>query len=174
MALAVGEQALSASVVTIAELEFACVAALAARFTLSLTRVDDDQPIPGSFWGEPEAGISGLTIYVRGDTPLHSLLHELSHVVCMDPARRKVLDRDAGGSDAEEAAVCYLQVLLADEVPGIGRHRLMSDMDAWGYSFRLGSTRAWFENDADDARRWLAQHALLLADGAPAFCLRGA
>ncbi len=29
-------------------------------------------------------------------------------------------------------------------------------MDAWGYSFRLGSTRAWFEGDAQDARAWLS------------------
>jgi hypothetical protein len=31
----------------------------------------------------------------------------------------------------------------------------MADMDAWGYSFRLGSTRAWFEADAEDAREFL-------------------
>jgi len=30
-------------------------------------------------------------------------------------------------------------------------------MDAWGYSFRLGSARAWFENDAEDAIGWLKQ-----------------
>ena len=29
-------------------------------------------------------------------------------------------------------------------------------MDAWGYSFRLGSARAWFEHDAEDARQWPA------------------
>jgi hypothetical protein len=34
-------------------------------------------------------------------------------------------------------------------------------MDAWGYSFRLGSTHAWFEHDAADARAWLAARALL-------------
>ena len=37
----------------------------------------------------------------------------------------------------------------------------MADMDAWGYSFRLGSTRAWFERDAEDARAWLAERRLL-------------
>ena len=37
----------------------------------------------------------------------------------------------------------------------------MHDMDAWGYTFRLGSTRAWFEQDADDARQWLAERGLL-------------
>ena len=29
------------------------------------------------------------------------------------------------------------------------------DMDEWGYSFRLGNARTWFEQDADDARAWL-------------------
>jgi len=39
----------------------------------------------------------------------------------------------------------------------------MDDMDAWGYTFRLGSTRAWFERDAEDARAWLAARGLLQA-----------
>ncbi len=34
-------------------------------------------------------------------------------------------------------------------------------MDAWGYSFRLGSTHAWFESDATDARAWLVAHGLI-------------
>jgi hypothetical protein len=37
----------------------------------------------------------------------------------------------------------------------------MTDMDAWGYSFRLGSARAWFERDADDARTFLRERGLL-------------
>ena len=82
------------------------------------------------------------------------------------------LDRDAGGDDIEEAAVCYLQILLADYLPGVGRDRLMQDMDAWGYSFRLGSSRAWFESDAADARAWLLDRALLIDTGTPTFELR--
>ena len=31
----------------------------------------------------------------------------------------------------------------------------MADMDAWGYTFRLGSAHAWFEHDAEDAREFL-------------------
>ena len=69
--------------------------------------------LPGSYWGESEAGLRGNVLYVRADTPLHSLLHELSHYVCMTPERRAGLDRDAGGDDAEECAVCYLQIVLA-------------------------------------------------------------
>jgi hypothetical protein len=41
----------------------------------------------------------------------------------------------------------------------------MSDMDAWGYSFRLGSTQAWFEGDAADARQWLLRRHLIDAGG---------
>ena len=33
---------------------------------------------PGSYWGDSEAGLRGNALYVRADTPLHSLLHELS------------------------------------------------------------------------------------------------
>ena len=38
---------------------------------------------------------------------------------------------------------------------------MCSDMDAWGYTFRLGSASAWFEHDADDARRWLVAHRII-------------
>lgn len=148
-------------------------AALAARFGLVLREVADGAPIPGSFWGEPEAGIAGRTVYARPDTPLHSFLHELGHLVCMPAARRAGVVRDAGGDDAEECAVCYLQVLLASEFPGVGQERLMRDMDAWGYSFRLGSTGAWFERDADDARLWLARRRLIDGAGRVTFRLRG-
>lgn len=90
----------------------------------------------------------------------------------MDGARRDDLDRDAGGDDLEESAVCYLQVLLADFIDGIGRARLMADMDRWGYSFRLGSTRDWFEKDAEDARKFLLYHKLINDANEPAFKLR--
>ena len=90
----------------------------------------------------------------------------------MDPARRAALHTDAGGDYDEENAVCYLQILLADRLPGVGGERLMADMDRWGYSFRLGSARAWFERDADDARQWLTGNSLLTAAGRPAFQLR--
>lgn len=111
-------------------------------------------------------------LYVRADTPLHSLLHELSHFVCMTADRRAGLDRDAGGDDAEESAVCYLQILLAGELAQFGRERMFADMDAWGYTFRLGSSRAWFERDAQDARAWLFERALIDAGQSPTFQLR--
>ena len=69
---------------------------------------------------------------------------------------------------AEEDACCYLQILLADQFADVGRQRLMQDMDRWGDTFRLGSTQAWFEHDAEDARAWLIQRGLLQADAAPA------
>ena len=137
------------------------LAMLLSRYGLVLTLVAPEELIPGSYWGESEAGLKGDRLYARLDTPVHSVLHEASHYICMTPERRAGLDRDAGGNDAEESAVCYLQVLLADELPGVGRERLSTDMDAWGYSFRLGNTRAWFTSDAEDARSWLVEHELI-------------
>ena len=90
----------------------------------------------------------------------------------MSEDRRSGLDRDAGGDDLEEAAVCYLQVVLADAMENVGSARLMQDMDAWGYSFRLGNTRAWFENDAEDAEEFLKNHGLLDDAGKSTFALR--
>jgi hypothetical protein len=137
------------------------VARLLAGYGLDLRLVGNAEAITGSYWGDSEAGLRGNTLFARLDTPLHSILHEASHYICMTPERRAGLDRDAGGDDAEESAVCYLQLLLADALPGIGRERLFADMDDWGYSFRLGCTRAWFEQDAHDAQRWLLEHRLI-------------
>ena len=126
---------------------------------LILVPVADDAPIPGSHWGDDEAGLIASTLHVRADTPVHSALHEGCHWLLMDAARRARLHTDAGGTAVEEGAVCCLQILLADRVPGMGRARMLADMDAWGYSFRLGSTAAWFARDADDARALLAGRA---------------
>jgi hypothetical protein len=148
------------------------VAQLLARFGMQLMLTAPGELIPGSYWGESEAGLVGDRLYARLDTPLHSVLHELSHFICMTPERRMGLVRDAGGDDLEEAAVCYLQVLLGAELPGVSRGRLFADMDSWGYSFRLGSTRAWFESDAHDARDWLTSEGLLSPAGAVTGALR--
>jgi hypothetical protein len=149
------------AVLTVAEAGLGALRALLAPRGLAVVEVADGAAIPGSYWGEPEAGLVGSRLYVRGDTPVHSALHEAAHYLCMDDARRRVLDRDAGGEVQEENAVCYLQILLADAIPAMGRARMLADMDAWGYSFRLGSAAAWFEGDADDARQWLEQRGLV-------------
>jgi len=154
-------------VLRLSGLDRIAVAQLLDRYGLTLELVGSGQPIPGSYWGESEAGLRGDVLYARLDTPLHSVLHEAAHYVCMSPERRSGLDRDAGGDDTEECAVCYLQVLLAEQLPASSRDRAFADMDEWGYSFRLGSTRAWFERDADDARAWLAEHGLIDATGRP-------
>ena len=148
------------------------VLALTRRFGVELCHLSRDEVLPGSYWGDSEAGLRGNTLYVRADTPLHSLLHELSHFVCMTPERRAGLDRDAGGDDAEECAVCYLQILLADELPRLGRERMFADMDAWGYTFRLGTSREWFERDATDACAWLRESGLIDEATKPTFRLR--
>lgn len=134
---------------------------LLRRHGLILVRIADGASIPGSYWGEPEAGIIGATVYARPDTPVHSLLHEACHLIVAAPEKRAHIHTDASESQIEEDAACYLQIVLAEHLPGVGSPRLMEDMDAWGYTFRLGSTRAWFERDAEDARAWLSERGLL-------------
>jgi hypothetical protein len=160
------------AVVTVADLDRREVEAVVGSFGVRLEEVARGEEIPGSFWKEAEAGLVGATLYVRADTPAHSLLHELCHYVCMDDARRAQLATDAGGDDEEECGVCYLQVLLADRLSGLGRERCLRDMDAWGYSFREGSSRAWLSGDAEHARAWLGAHGLIDSSGAPTGRLR--
>ena len=156
----------------VADVPSATIISLLQKFDLELVVEKDGATITGSFWGDAEAGIVGRRVYVRNDTPVHSLLHEASHILCMSEDRRTGLDRDAGGDDLEEAAVCYLQIILADLMVGVGGDRLMLDMDAWGYSFRLGNTRDWFQRDAEDAREFLMNHGLLSSSGEVTFKLR--
>ncbi|HEY9130536.1 MAG TPA: hypothetical protein VIM98_02170 [Dyella sp.] len=152
-------------VLRLGELGFAPAATLLARYGLGLEPVADGEPIPGSFWGDDEAGIIGHTVYARADTPVHSLLHEAGHLLVLPAEKRAQVHTDATDSIDEEDATCYLQIVLGDALPGVGSARIMADMDAWGYSFRLGSARAWFEEDAENARAWLIDRGLLHADG---------
>jgi len=147
-------------VLCVADIAPEALARLLARFDMMVEHVPDGAKIPGSFWGEPEAGVIASTVYVRPDTPVHSFLHEACHLIVLPPERRALVHTDATDSDIEEDATCALQIVLADALPGVGRDRLMADMDAWGYSFRLGSTRAWFEQDAEDARAFLQARGL--------------
>lgn len=149
-----------ASVVLVSELKPEVLRGLLEPYGLRLDWLADGSDIPGSYWQAPEAGLIENRLILRPDTPVHSALHEACHFICADSARRASLHTDAGGSDLEECAVCYLQCLLAERLPGYSRTRMWADMDAWGYSFRLGSAQAWFENDAQDAREWLAQRGL--------------
>ena len=147
---------------------------LLSKYGMCVAAVEPEHAIPGSHWGDSEAGLVGNTVYVRADTPLHSALHEACHFICMDSQRRSVLHTDAGGTDLEENAVCYLQMLLAEQLrlPEVSISSQQKDMDQWGYSFRLGSSKAWFENDADDAREWLIQNGLISPELHPLFCVR--
>jgi hypothetical protein len=146
---------------TLADIDSEAVAARLARYGLALVRVRDGEPIPGSYWGESEAGLIGATVYARGDTPVHSLLHEACHLIALPPERRVQVHTDATDSVDEENAVCVLQSLLGDALPGVGADRVLADMDAWGYTFRLGSAKAYVEQDADDAWAWLARAGLV-------------
>lgn len=151
----------SNDVLRLKDIAFADVVALLARFDLQLECVADNASIPGSYWGEPEAGLVGNTVYARGDTPIHSLLHEAAHLIVLPPERRIAVHTDATDSIEEEDAVCVLQALLGEALPGAGHVRVLADMDAWGYTFRLGSAQAYFEQDAETAWQWLATRGLI-------------
>jgi len=161
-----------ADVLKVTDVGVDVVTDLLSRYGMQCVALGADETIPGSYWGDSEAGLIGSQIYWRPDTPLHSLLHEAGHFICMSDERREQLNKDAGGDYEEENGVCYLQILLADQLPGVGRERMFQDMDAWGYTFRLGSARAWFEQDAADARAWLVERGVIDADARPTWQVR--
>ena len=159
-------------VLRLADVELATVTGLLGHYGLVLRTITTGKEIPGSFWGDEEAGLIDIEILARADTPLHSILHETCHYVCLDQARREGLHTDAGGDYDEENAVCYLQILLSDQIGQFGRQRMFKDMDRWGYTFRLGSAQAWFERDANDAQAWLSQRNLIDKQQQPCWTLR--
>ena len=142
------------------------------KYALTVTPVNDDAPIPGSYWGESEAGVIKSRLYIREETPLHSAFHEACHYICMQSERRALLHTDAGGDYDEENGVCYLQIILSDELADYSADQMMQDMDRWGYTFRLGSARTWFEKDAEDARQWLLKTGIIDCFSSPTWKLR--
>ncbi len=154
------------------DIPLASLQKLLMPYTLEIATVAVQDSIPGSYWGGEEAGLIANRLYLRPDTPIHSALHEACHYICMDGQRRAALHTNAAGDYAEENGVCYLQIVLAGYLPEMGRERMWADMDAWGYSFRLGATRLWFERDAEDAQRWLLQQGLLTSGDQPTWRLR--
>lgn len=143
----------------------ASVQTLLNRYGIEANCLSTDAEIPHSFWGAPEAGRKQNVLYIRGDTPAHSILHEACHYICMPASQRNETQMDAMGSTKEENATCYLQILLSDHIENFGRKQLMQDMDDWGYSFRLGSATAWFNQDADDVYKWLIEHQIINNEG---------
>ena len=135
--------------------------AVLSQYGMTIRYINEVNEIPYSFWGSPEAGRLVDEVYVRADTPIHSVLHESCHYICMPADQRQYKTIDAKGSVMEENACCYLQILLADKLEGISREQLMQDMDAWGYSFRLGSAKSWFLHDADEVKDWLIECEIL-------------
>jgi len=160
------------AVITVSDCSLTALSRLLEKYTLTLALTDNNSDIPGSYWGAPEAGLIANKVFVSPDTPVHSLLHETCHYICMDTQRRTQLNTDAAGDYDEENAVCYLQIILANELTGLSSTQMMHDMDSWGYSFRLGSAKAWFEEDAEDARAWLIRHQLITQDNKPSYKLR--
>lgn len=156
---------MSAEVLRVVDIGWDALRKLLDPYALTVEALAEATQIPGSYWGESEAGLVAETLYARQDTPVHSVLHEAAHFVCMDRQRREQLQQDAGGDHPEENAVCYLQIVWSDALAGVGRERMWRDMDAWGYTFRLGSAQRWFEEDADDARAWLLAHDVIDTSG---------
>jgi hypothetical protein len=158
------EPSANGDVLRLTSIDLADVRALLARYGLILETVADGESIPGSYWGETEAGVIGHCVHARSDTPVHSLLHEACHLIVAPREKVATIHTDASDSQAEEDAACYLQIVLGHALPGVGAARIADDMDRWGYTFRLGSARAWFANDAEDARAWLVERGLLARD----------
>jgi hypothetical protein len=146
---------------TLSDIGFDAPRSLLWHYGLALIEVADNEPIPGSYWGDREAGLIGRQIYARADTPVHSLLHEAAHLIVLPEDKRATVHTNATDSIAEEDAVCVLQALLGDALPEVGRERIWSDMDAWGYTFRLGSARAYFEHDAEAAFALLRERGVI-------------
>jgi hypothetical protein len=144
----------AASVLTLADIHFDDAAALLHRFGLRCSASPTAHRFPAATGANRGRDHRQRTVYARSDTPVHSLLHEACHLIVLPPERRAPCTPTPPIRSRGRRGL-LLQGLLADALPGVGSDRVLADMDAWGYTFRLGSARAWFEHDADDAWAWL-------------------
>jgi len=78
----------SNSVYQISDFSISEIISLLEKYHLKIKVLSPEQAICGSYWGDSEAGLIENTLYVRKDTPIHSLLHEACHYICMDETRR--------------------------------------------------------------------------------------
>ncbi len=155
------------TILTCADINLKQLEDLLGKYNLEIIAVDNNKEIPGSWFGDSEAGIIKNKLYIRMDTPVHSALHESCHYICMDSTRRRKLHTDAGGDYDEENGVCYLQILLANYITNFGQEGMFKNMDEWGYTFRLGSSKKWFYGDAEDTKNWLLKNNLIDKENNP-------
>ena len=113
----------------------------------------------------------GARVYARLDTPVHSVLHESAHFICMTPERRAGLTPMRAATMGKRTPCATCRSCWPDRLPNVGQDRICRDMDDWGYSFRLGSAAKWFAEDAEDTRRWLIGHGLIDGEGRITLCL---
>lgn len=146
---------------TLHDVSIPALSTLLANYGIVLSITPANEAIPGSYWGNPEAGVIASAVYASSVTPIHSVLHETAHIICMGAERRASLHTDAGGTDDEEEAVCYLQTELAARLAGYSSDELFDDMDAWGYSFRQGKALRWWQEDGAAAKDWLVRHSII-------------
>ena len=62
---------MSPNVITCAELPAKALQQLLRAYDLEVIEVSETDTLPGSFWGDPEAGLIGNRLYVRPATPVH-------------------------------------------------------------------------------------------------------
>ena len=68
---------------------------LLSRYGLTLTLIAPQEVIPGSYWGDSEAGLKGDRLYARLDTPVHSVLHEAAGPTTLSDVSRATTDLTA-------------------------------------------------------------------------------
>lgn len=66
---------------TVADLPTQALQNLLSPYSIIVESVSNNVPIPGSFWGDSEAGLIRNILYVRPETPVHSALHEACHYI---------------------------------------------------------------------------------------------
>jgi len=66
---------------------------LFAPHGLDIKLVADGVDIPGSHWGDEEAGLITNTLFARADTPIHSVLHEACHWLLMSEPGSRLMQK---------------------------------------------------------------------------------
>ena len=151
------------------DIGFDDVAALLARYGLAARARRRRRADPRQLLGRTRSRPDRPRVHARDDTPVHSLLHEAAHLIVLPPERaRRAYRRHRFGRGRRRR---LRAAVAARRRPARRRPRaLMADMDAWGYTFRLGSARAYFERDAEDAGPGCSARGLVVCRPKSAVC----
>jgi len=140
------------------------------RYGLSLHLVAPDEVIPARI-GASARRADGIQIFARLDTAGAFGAARGRPFYLHDAGTARRLGYRCRRRSCGRECVCYLQIILAQSLPNVGRERMCRDMDEWAIRSGWEAPRSGSIQDAEDARDWLMRHGVLDSQSRPTYAV---